>query len=71
MLVWKARHTHLCSLDELLSSCLLVLLMSPPGSEGGGLQGPAKGEGEDPGCGQRAVVDGIQVDTSLLLALTS
>lgn len=68
---WVTGHAYLCSLDELLSSCLLVLLMSPPGSEGGRLQGSAKGEGQDPGRGQRAVVDGVQVDRSLLFALTS
>lgn len=45
--------------------------MSPPGSEGGGLQGSAEGEGQDPGSGQGAVVDGVEVDRGLLLALTS
>lgn len=70
-LLWKTRQAYLGSLDELLSSCLLVLLMSSPGSEGGRLQGTAKGERQDPGCCQRAVVDGVEVDRCLLFALTS
>lgn len=63
--------TDLCPHDKLLSSGLRVLLVSPPGSEGGRLQGSAEGEGQDPGCGQGAVVDGVQVERSLLFALTS
>lgn len=70
-LLWKSRQAYLCSPDKLLSSCLLVLLMSSPGSEGGRLQGTAKGERQDPGGGQRAVVDGVEVDRCLLFALTS
>lgn len=65
------RQTNLCSLYELLSSNLLVLFMSSPGSERRRLQGSAKGEGEDPGFGQRAVVDGIEVDRGLLFTLTA
>lgn len=70
-LLWKTRQAYLCSLDELLSSRLLVLLMASPGSEGGRLQGSAKGERQDPGCGQGAVVDGVEVDRCLLFALSS
>lgn len=62
---------YLCSFDELLSGRLLVLFMTPPGSEGGRLQSPAEGEGQDPGFGQGAVVDGVEVDGGLLFALTS
>lgn len=62
---------YLCSLDELLSGSFLVLFMSSPGSECRRLQGSAKGERHDPGFGQGAVVDGIEVDGGLLFALTA
>lgn len=62
---------YLCSLDELLSGSFLILFMSSPGSERRCLQGSTKGKRHDPGFGQRAVVDGIEVDRGLLFTLTA
>lgn len=45
--------------------------MSSPGSECRRLQRSTKGERQDPGFGQRAVVDGIEVDRGFLFALTT
>lgn len=59
------------SLDVLVLAGLAVLLLASPGLQCGGLQGPAEGEGEGPGPVQRAVVDGVEVDCGLLLALTA
>ena len=63
--------TCLGSLDELLCGRVLVFLVAPPRPEGRGLQGPAVREAEDPGLGQWAGVDGVQVHGGLLLALPS
>lgn len=54
--------TYLGSFDKLLSCIFLILLVAPPGPERRRLQGSAEGESEDPGFGQRAVVNGVQVD---------
>lgn len=57
-----AGSTYLCSFDKLLRCIFLILLVAPPGSQRRRLQGSAKGESQDPRFGQRAVVDGVQVD---------
>lgn len=66
-----AGSAYLCSFDKLLRCIFLILLVAPPGSQRRRLQGSAKGESQDPRFGQRAVVDGIQVDWRLLLTLTT
>ena len=53
--------------DELLRGGLLVIQLSLPGVEGRGLQGSAVGEGQGPGFGQGAGVDGIEVNAGVLL----
>lgn len=45
--------------------------MSSPCSEGGRLQGSAKGERQDPGFREGTVVDGVQVNRGFLFALTA
>lgn len=54
--------TYLCSFDKLLCCIFLILFVAPPGSQRRRLQGSAEGESQDPRFGQRAVVDGVQVD---------
>lgn len=63
--------SHLGALDEFLGGGLLVVELSSPGSKGRGLQGAAVGEGQGPGLGQRAGVDGVQVDAGLLFGLAT
>lgn len=62
---------HLGALDELLGGGLLVAELPFPCLQGRGLQGAAVGEGERPGLGQGAGVDGVEVDTGLLLRLAA
>lgn len=61
---------HLCTLDKLLGGSISVVLLPTPGTERRRLQRPPVGEGEGPWPHQRACVDGIEVDGSLLLTLT-
>lgn len=63
--------SYLGALDELLGGGLLAVELSSPGVEGRGLQGAAVGEGQGPGLGQRAGVDGVQVDAGLLFGLAA
>lgn len=69
-LLQGARPHHLCALDELLGSGGGVVPLPAPGAERRRLQRPPVGEGEGPWPHQRARVDGVEVDGSLLLALT-
>jgi len=59
--------SNLGAFDELLGGGFLVVQLSFPGVEGGGLQGTAVGEGQGPGLGQGAGVDGVEVHAGLLL----
>lgn len=61
---------HLCPLDKLLSSSPSIIPLSSPGIECRCLQGTPIGEGEGPGPGKWAAVDGIEVERSLLFTLT-
>lgn len=61
---------HLCALDELLSGSGGVVPLPAPGAQRRCLQCPPIGEGESPWPHQRARVDGVEVNGSLLLALT-
>ena len=60
-------HSHLGPFDELLGGCLLIVQLSFPGVEGRGLQGAAVGEGQSPGLGQGAGIDGVEVNAGVLL----
>lgn len=71
MLIFVYKSTYLSSFYELFSGSLLILFVSPPGPERRGLQGSAKGEGQDPRFRQRTVVDSIEMDGSLLFTLTT
>ena len=62
---------HLGSVDKDLLSSLLVGRDPRPGSQGGGLQGAAVGEGEGPGLGERTGVDGVKVHAGLFFGLTT
>lgn len=61
---------HLCTLDKLLGGSVGVVPLAAPGAERRRLQRPPVGEGEGPWPHQRARVDGVEVDGSLLLTLT-
>lgn len=63
--------SHLSTLDEFLSGSLLVAQLSSPGAQGGRLQGTAVGEGQGPGLGQWAVVNGIKVHAGLFFRLAA
>ena len=57
------------SLDVFLLSSLQVLLLPAPGLQSRGLQGSAIRESQSPWLQQWALVDGIEVDGRLFLAL--
>lgn len=59
------------SLDIFFLGGLQVFLLSAPGLQGRGLQGSAIREGQGPRLQQGALVDGVEVDGGLLLALAS
>lgn len=61
--------SDLGAFDELLRGSLLVAQLSFPRVQGGGLQGPAVGEGQGPRLGQRTVVNGVKVHAGLLFRL--
>ncbi|KAF3840809.1 hypothetical protein F7725_006671 [Dissostichus mawsoni] len=63
--------SDLGALDELLGGGLLVAQLSSPCVQRGGLQGAAVREGQSPGLGEGAVVDGVKVDAGIFLGLAT
>lgn len=59
------------SLDVLFLASLAILPFASPSLQCRSLQGPTKGEGEGPGPMQGTLVDGIQIDGSFLLTLST
>lgn len=57
--------------DELLGGGLLIAQLSSPCVQRGGLQGAAVREGQSPGLGEGAVVDGVKVDAGIFLGLAT
>jgi hypothetical protein len=64
-------YTYLCSLDELVLSGFHILGLATPCGKYGSLQGTTVAEGEGPWLAARATVDGVQVDGSIFLRLTT
>lgn len=63
--------TYQSTFDVFLLCVLGVLFLATPGLEGRCLQGTAIGEGQSPWLVQGALVDGIEVDSGLLLTLAT
>lgn len=63
--------TYQSTLDVFLLGVLQVFFLAAPGLEGRSLEGTAIREGQGPWLVQRALIDGIQMDGSLFLTLTS
>lgn len=62
---------HLCPAAESFLCGFLVLSFAQPGRKSRGLKSTAVGEAQFPGAFQRDLVDGVQVEGGLFLALAS